>query len=277
MIKIFSDWLKLDIDKIKYISNKNINIVVDDCDEIYNLNNIDDINILIVAEPRAINNHKYDFITKNINYYNIILTYDNDLLKFKNCHKLLFGTSWVNSNDRYNEKENKISFLIGGKTTTIGHIIRNNIYLNSNLIKNNFHVYVSNHFPPSVILENTKILTNDKNDLFEKYKYHLCIENSKQINYFTEKIIDCFNSMTVPIYWGCPNIEEYFEINGIIILKSNNVQDIINEINAIDIENFYEKNILHIKKNYEICKKYINYSENIIDILKTNISLINNF
>lgn len=42
------------------------------------------------------------------------------------------------------------------------------------------------------------------------YKYSLAFENSSHENYFTEKIIDCFLSWTKPIYWGCPNIHEYF-------------------------------------------------------------------
>jgi hypothetical protein len=277
MIKIFSNWLKLNIAKIEYDGNKNINIIVDDSDEIYNLNNINDINIIILAEPRAINNHKYDFVIKNINYYDIILSYDDELLKFSNCYKLLFGTSWIDCNQSYNKKENIISFLIGGKNMTIGHKIRNNLYLNSKLIENKLDIYLSNNFPPSIILENVKYLVNDKNDFFTKYKYHLCIENSKQINYFTEKIIDCFNSMTVPIYWGCPNIAEYFDINGIIILKSNDVLDIITEINAINIKDFYDKNFFYIKKNFELCKNYIDYPNNIIKTLNSNKLLVGKF
>lgn len=43
-----------------------------------------------------------------------------------------------------------------------------------------------------------------------KYKYSLAFENSSHRNYFTEKLIDCFLCWTKPIYWGCPNISDYF-------------------------------------------------------------------
>jgi len=62
--------------------------------------------------------------------------------------------------------------------------------------------------------ENYKGLLNyNKNCKFNglvDYEYSVAIENSSQRNYFTEKIIDCFLSWTIPLYWGCPNISEYF-------------------------------------------------------------------
>jgi hypothetical protein len=42
------------------------------------------------------------------------------------------------------------------------------------------------------------------------YRYSFCAENKSIPNYFTEKIIDCFLCWTKPIYWGCPNIGDYF-------------------------------------------------------------------
>ena len=55
-----------------------------------------------------------------------------------------------------------------------------------------------------------------RNDFFESSKFHIAVENSQQKNYFTEKIIDCFASKTVPIYFGCPNIGDWFHMDGII-------------------------------------------------------------
>jgi len=42
------------------------------------------------------------------------------------------------------------------------------------------------------------------------FKYSLCMENSQQNNYFTEKFTDAIVCWSIPIYWGCPNISEYF-------------------------------------------------------------------
>jgi hypothetical protein len=42
------------------------------------------------------------------------------------------------------------------------------------------------------------------------YKYHFCAENSWEQNYFSEKLTDAFLAYCLPLYWGCPNAEEFF-------------------------------------------------------------------
>ena len=50
------------------------------------------------------------------------------------------------------------------------------------------------------------ITLKDKIDGLRDYRYHFCIENIKRDYWFTEKLIDCFVTGTIPIYWGCPSI-----------------------------------------------------------------------
>lgn len=45
----------------------------------------------------------------------------------------------------------------------------------------------------------------DKTEVYHKYKFALCFENSKADNYVTEKIFDCFKAGIVPIYLGGDN------------------------------------------------------------------------
>ena len=42
------------------------------------------------------------------------------------------------------------------------------------------------------------------------YRFHICIENYSFDHYFSEKIIHPLLNNTVPIYWGCKKITEYF-------------------------------------------------------------------
>lgn len=42
------------------------------------------------------------------------------------------------------------------------------------------------------------------------YRYSIVMENSIQKNYWTEKIADSFLSWSIPLYWGCPNLTDYF-------------------------------------------------------------------
>ncbi|WP_246175768.1 glycosyltransferase family 10 domain-containing protein [Roseovarius bejariae] len=59
-----------------------------------------------------------------------------------------------------------------------------------------------------------------KSDGLAPYRYSVVIENVRERDYFTEKLIDALLCKTVPIYWGCPNIAEYFDTSGMIICES---------------------------------------------------------
>ena len=49
------------------------------------------------------------------------------------------------------------------------------------------------------------------------YHYSVVIENVQEPDYFTEKLLDCMLCGTMPIYWGAPNIGEYFDPSGMHI------------------------------------------------------------
>ena len=53
-------------------------------------------------------------------------------------------------------------------------------------------------------------LLDDKWDGLAPYRFSIALENSIHPDYWTEKIGDCFLAGTVPIYCGCPNINQYF-------------------------------------------------------------------
>lgn len=72
----------------------------------------------------------------------------------------------------------------------------------------------------------------DKWDGIAPYRYSIAIENSAHIHYFTEKILDCYLAFTMPIYWGCPNILDYFPKESLILIE--------------DIDD-YKKSILQIE------------------------------
>jgi hypothetical protein len=85
----------------------------------------------------------------------------------------------------------------------------------------------------------------------KQYMFTICIENEQTLGYFTEKIIDCFSAGTIPVYWGDPGIEEYFNKNGIITLTESF------DISQLTPELYYSK-MDAIKENFEIAKKYKN-------------------
>jgi len=56
----------------------------------------------------------------------------------------------------------------------------------------------------------------DKYDGLAPYRYSIAIENSVHTDYWTEKLTDCYLSLTMPIYYGCPNVTDYFPAESLI-------------------------------------------------------------
>jgi hypothetical protein len=86
------------------------------------------------------------------------------------------------------------------------------------------------------------------------YRYSFAIINTDEDDYFTDIIIDCFAVGTVPIFWGTPNIKNYFNMDGVIVMNNlDDVESIVKNCNKID----YEKRLPAIKENMELAKKYV--------------------
>jgi hypothetical protein len=64
---------------------------------------------------------------------------------------------------------------------------------------------------PAMATPNYRGVADDKAQTLSRYRYALCFENTYHPlwtrGYLTEKILDCMASQTIPIYYGCSNIE----------------------------------------------------------------------
>ncbi|MBK7635082.1 MAG: hypothetical protein IPJ13_13030 [Saprospiraceae bacterium] len=63
------------------------------------------------------------------------------------------------------------------------------------------------------------------------YKCHIVLENQSGHNIITEKLTDSFLGLSYPIYWGAPNVNDYFPRNS---FKSIEILDWKNAINIIE-------------------------------------------
>lgn len=70
-------------------------------------------------------------------------------------------------------------------------------------------------------------------NFYKSHKFSICMENSKEDYYITEKIINGFKAGIVPIYWGSPNVTNYFHQGRFLELKSDSDADIDAMINTI--------------------------------------------
>jgi len=87
--------------------------------------------------------------------------------------------------------------------------------------------------------------------------------NSKLDNYFTEILLDCFRLGTIPIFWGCPNIGEYFDLRGMETF--NGIEDLDDVLTNLKP---YREYIKGAKENFFLCKEYLNTDDHIAKILK---------
>ncbi|MFQ3240260.1 MAG: hypothetical protein ACI9NI_002591 [Olleya marilimosa] len=73
---------------------------------------------------------------------------------------------------------------------------------------------------------------DSKWDVMRNAKYAIAYENFKNPFNWTEKISDCFLSYTVPLYFGCDRIEDYFPKEAIIQIdpKDKHIKQFLKEI-----------------------------------------------
>jgi hypothetical protein len=83
-----------------------------------------------------------------------------------------------------------------------------------------------------VILNKSCYHSDELLNIFNKYKFILCFENSFCDGYITEKIFNCFYANTIPLYKGAPNVLDYININSFINFNNcdNNYNNNINRI-----------------------------------------------
>lgn len=48
------------------------------------------------------------------------------------------------------------------------------------------------------------------------YAFCIVTETGSEMGLFTEWLLDCFALGTIPIFWGCPNIGDFFSLKGIL-------------------------------------------------------------
>lgn len=76
---------------------------------------------------------------------------------------------------------------------------------------------------------------HDKSEGLIPYMYSIVLENDKYPSYFTEKLTDCFVTGTIPIYRGAPDIGDYFDTSGMIIVDSiDDIMNVLRELNDKD-------------------------------------------
>jgi hypothetical protein len=70
---------------------------------------------------------------------------------------------------------------------------------------------------------------------------------------FTEKLLDCFTTRTVPIYFGCTNVEQYFDARGIIQFWT--IEQLEHIVATLTPEDYLSR-LPYIEENYQRARPF---------------------
>lgn len=261
-MKLFVNHLeKINLEeKLKFAKNIDFSLFVEDIPK--KQEDLSLINILLLFEPNEYFG-LHDWAIQNQHLFSVILTWSDKILN--NCKNALyfpFTSTWFTI-DQYNKNHDKkfqISHLCGKLLKTYGQSLRHELLIRKNEIKipTKFYDIYGDRY-------NIEDARKGKEFIFGDSMFGAIIENTSHRGYFTEKIVDSFLMKTIPLYWGCPNIGDFFNEKGII--KFENVDDFIYISNQLT-KDYYNQHIDTIEENYQIALQNINYEEKIVNKIK---------
>uniref|UniRef100_A0A6C0EXQ2 Fucosyltransferase C-terminal domain-containing protein n=1 Tax=viral metagenome TaxID=1070528 RepID=A0A6C0EXQ2_9ZZZZ len=206
-------------------------------------------------------NNFIEYAVKNIGKYFIGSDYKFPTPTFVGHHGFLFYETPKPMPFRP-EKSKLMSIMVSNKTYTPGHRYRHMIVRHILKYKwpidiwgNGVDIY-KREFPDSKYIKGG---FKTMEEMCKDYMFTIAIENTSHEHYFTEKIINPFINNTIPLYWGCKKIEEYFPKHTIPI-TGNITRDIVIINTVLRNPNKY---IAEYKINQEMVLNKVNLVKNI--------------
>ena len=210
------------------------------------------INVAWIIEPKEISRHLYSVNYTDWNKFDYVLSHNMDFVtELNNSGKVqslwyAFGGCWIYEEDRHIFKKSKnLSIISSGKKITHGHRLRHEII---NMYRENFTDILGGGYNP----------INYKLSALKDYRFSVIIENDNSNDFFSEKLIDCLVTGTIPVYYGTKNIGKYFDLDGFIVI--NDVDD-FNRILPLLNEDYYNSKINAIKNNFDLSHQYVNMED----------------
>lgn len=202
-----------------------------------------------LVEPKAISPRLYqkqfiDFISKKYQY---VLTHEQELISsYSNFLYVPFCSDFTIRKEKVPSKSKLVSMITSSKNSTEGH---------------RFRIETTKRVKGYDLFGRGFREIKYKNEALDEYMFSVAIENSISDYYFTEKVMDCFSTKTIPIYRGC-NISKWFNPDGIIYFRTHGeLQDIINTKLSPELyeskKSAIEENFLKARNDYSTCEDFI--------------------
>jgi len=250
---------------IRDMGNNDYDIAIHTDRMCYNIEpNPEKTNYAWLIEPPMINGENYSNITQVNSKFKKVFSHNLSIRdRIDNFVFVPHCGTWLRSEDiGLHDKNKNISFIYSDKQWNPGHRLRHNY---ANFLKEK-NISVDHYGSGSQKPIEFKI------ESLKDYRFAIVMENSVQDDYFTEKLIDCFLSGTIPIYWGTKNVSNYFDEGGIIFLPNIdewgfNMDASLELISSLD-ENFYQSKLSSVVNNFNTAQKYIHPEKIILDYIE---------
>ena len=212
--------------------------------------------ILITDEPSSIKKYDIEF-TKQ---FNTIITIQKSIIAPNIIYKQLLpyyvGACYnkiTKKFDKFNKSYDELKEIDSTqKTKLISVISSNKNKTKGHKERLNFIKILKKHFGDKIDIYGLGINEiSDKWDAISPYRYHIVIENSLEENYWTEKLADAYLAESYPIYYGDPNINDYFTKNSLTKIDINNPFQAIKQIEHVIKNDYYNKFKKEILKSKE--------------------------
>ena len=189
--------------------------------------------------------------------YDLVFTSEKDWVgKHPNVRYCPAGSNlpWVKHQEVF-DKTKTISMVASPKRFSFGHALRHTV---AEQLKDTIDLYGG-------VLGSRRIGNNnwDKSEALNDYMFSIVIENDKYSTYYTEKLTDCFATGTIPVYWGSSNVNELFNLNGIIELYPGF------DMTQLTPELYYSK-IEAVKDNFNRVKELLSADDQLFQLINEN-------
>lgn len=195
--------------------------------------------------------------------FDAVFTYSEKLLNtlpnakfFPSCAEVWYGKEVFNgvkddviqTDKAYETKVKNVSMVCSNKIMTYMHKVRHNI---ASRAQKTGLCDIYGRFNGGEFMKYKSVSLKD-------YRFQIVVENDIKPYYYTEKIMDCFASMTIPVYYGAKKIDDYFNPDGII--KFDEKTDLEKLLKTLTEEEYISR-LSAVKDNYYRAMKYNNIDD----------------
>lgn len=227
-----------------------------DCDYCIFLNNNNKENIEICCPPDNIwmfvqepyQKGLTDWAIERHNYFSKVFTHlpvdqSTKYIRSQTCLPWHIGKTYdqLFKTDASPKKDKLLSAIVGGAVFLPGHKLR------QNFIKK----VLDSDLPLELFGKNIRPL-EDKAQGLDQYFFSFAVENNSNPDMWTEKLADCYLSWTMPVYYGCTNLDKYFPKESFIQIDINSPETTIKELKTKLTQEFWESSIDSIREAREL-------------------------